>query len=239
MERESNPRILVMVPFAPPPRRIFGLPLCVSHSKILLLLIERLYPCLPKDMPISFPKGGGSAGGAAAAAKSRTSTTTSSSNNNSRPHHHRPERSLSSVSSTSASSSSIDSSSSYDSDDEDALVREEWEESLRQMQALVSLVLLPFFGKWWGRRWSYWGESPWKRSRESTRRKSFSERHTKGLGGQGHSFPPARSHVSSLPNGKSQNLTMREPFPLFLSGPPCSARLPPSIQHSTDTPRSA
>lgn len=217
-----------------PPQRAFKL---ASGSTLKVPTSPRI---LLQRMPISFPKGGGSAAGAASA-KSRPSTTSSSSNNNSRPHHHRPERSLSSVSSTSAASSSIDSSSSssYDSDDEDALVREEWEESLRRMQALVSLVLLPFFGKWWGRRWSYWGESPWKRSRESTRRKSFSERHTKGLGGQGHSFPPARSHVSSLPNGKSQNLTMREPFPLFLSGPPCSARLPPSIQHSTDTPRSA
>lgn len=29
---------------------------------------------------------------------------------------------------------------------------------MRQMQMLVSVVLMPFFGKWWGRRWSYWGE---------------------------------------------------------------------------------
>lgn len=23
---------------------------------------------------------------------------------------------------------------------------------------LFSLVLMPFFGRWWGRRWSYWGK---------------------------------------------------------------------------------
>jgi hypothetical protein len=47
-----------------------------------------------------------------------------------------------------------------DSDDDEreaALIREEWEESLKQMQMLFSIVLVPFFGKWMGRRWSYWG----------------------------------------------------------------------------------
>ena len=63
---------------------------------------------------------------------------------------------------SSGSDSGSDSSSDYSSDEEDererALIREEWEESLRQMQMLFSIVLVPFFGKWMGRRWSYWGE---------------------------------------------------------------------------------
>jgi hypothetical protein len=54
--------------------------------------------------------------------------------------------------------SSTESDSSYDSDEEEAMIKEEWEESMRQMQMLVSIVLMPFFGKWMGRRWSYWGE---------------------------------------------------------------------------------
>lgn len=55
--------------------------------------------------------------------------------------------------------SSIDSSSisSYDSDEEYRLAQEEWEESLEQLKQLVSVVLLPFVGKWMGRRWSHWG----------------------------------------------------------------------------------
>lgn len=54
--------------------------------------------------------------------------------------------------------SSIDSSSisSYDSDEEYRLAQEEWEESLEQLKQLVSVVLLPFVGKWMGRRWSHW-----------------------------------------------------------------------------------
>lgn len=44
----------------------------------------------------------------------------------------------------------------YDSDD-DRLADEEWEESLRELQELVGVVLLPFLGKWLGRRWSHWG----------------------------------------------------------------------------------
>ncbi|EEB94217.1 hypothetical protein MPER_07008 [Moniliophthora perniciosa FA553] len=46
--------------------------------------------------------------------------------------------------------------SSYDSDEEYQLAQEEWEESIRQLQHLVSAVLLPLVGKWLGRRWSYW-----------------------------------------------------------------------------------
>lgn len=51
-----------------------------------------------------------------------------------------------------------DSGDSYDSDEELRLAQEEWEESMEQLQQLVSIVLLPFFGKWLGRRWSHWGE---------------------------------------------------------------------------------
>ncbi|KAF4623786.1 hypothetical protein D9613_002085 [Agrocybe pediades] len=45
--------------------------------------------------------------------------------------------------------------SSYDSEEEYRLAQQEWEESLHQLQQLVSVVLLPFFGKWLGRRWSH------------------------------------------------------------------------------------
>jgi len=47
--------------------------------------------------------------------------------------------------------------SSYDSDEEYRLAQEEWEESLQQLQQLFSVVLLPFVGKWLGRRWSHLG----------------------------------------------------------------------------------
>ncbi|TBU34616.1 hypothetical protein BD311DRAFT_861067 [Dichomitus squalens] len=46
---------------------------------------------------------------------------------------------------------------SYDSDEEDRLAELEWQESLQQLQQLLSIVLLPYLGKWLGRRWSYWG----------------------------------------------------------------------------------
>ncbi len=50
--------------------------------------------------------------------------------------------------------------SSDDSDDEEyRLAQKEWEESLEQLAQIVSVVLLPFLGRWLGRRWSYWGTS--------------------------------------------------------------------------------
>lgn len=48
----------------------------------------------------------------------------------------------------------------YDSDEEWLLAQQEWEESLAQLQQLVSIVLLPFLGRWMGRKWSFWGERP-------------------------------------------------------------------------------
>jgi len=52
--------------------------------------------------------------------------------------------------------SSSSSGESYDEDEDLRLAQKEWEESLEQLQQLVSVVLLPFFGKWLGRRWSQW-----------------------------------------------------------------------------------
>ena len=46
---------------------------------------------------------------------------------------------------------------SYDEDEDDRLAEIEWQESLQQLRQLLSIVLLPYLGKWLGRRWSYWG----------------------------------------------------------------------------------
>ncbi|OBZ78800.1 hypothetical protein A0H81_00858 [Grifola frondosa] len=53
---------------------------------------------------------------------------------------------------------SLSSGGSYDSDEEDRIAEEEWRESLEQLQQLFAIVLMPYLGKWLGRRWSYWGE---------------------------------------------------------------------------------
>jgi len=55
-----------------------------------------------------------------------------------------------------ASLDDIDSEASYDSEEEYRLAQQEWEESMKQLQQLVSLVALPMFGKFLGRQWSYW-----------------------------------------------------------------------------------
>jgi len=52
--------------------------------------------------------------------------------------------------------SSSSSEASYDSDEDFRLAQREWDDSLEQLQQLVSVVLLPFIGKWLGRRWSQW-----------------------------------------------------------------------------------
>ncbi len=42
-------------------------------------------------------------------------------------------------------------------DDDYALAQKEWEESLSQLTQVFSVVLLPYFGKWLGRRYAYAG----------------------------------------------------------------------------------
>ncbi|OCF32518.1 hypothetical protein I317_00283 [Kwoniella heveanensis CBS 569] len=44
-----------------------------------------------------------------------------------------------------------------------AMIQEEWEESLRQMEVVLSIVIMPFFGKWFGRQWSYWAWARYQR----------------------------------------------------------------------------
>src|SRR6266478_6003025 len=48
--------------------------------------------------------------------------------------------------------------SSLDLDEDALLAQQEWEESIEQLQKLLSLVLLPMAGKYFGRNFSYWGE---------------------------------------------------------------------------------
>jgi hypothetical protein len=66
----------------------------------------------------------------------------------------------SSTTSTSTSSSRISASSeSYDSDDDEIDEAQlQFEESLRQLQSLVNLVLVPWVSRYFGRKWSYYRE---------------------------------------------------------------------------------
>lgn len=46
----------------------------------------------------------------------------------------------------------------YDSEEEARLAQEEWEESIGQLNLALQVMVLPFFGKWLGRKTSYWRE---------------------------------------------------------------------------------
>jgi hypothetical protein len=69
------------------------------------------------------------------------------------------QRSNTSDSYPSLPSSASSDSSDYDSDEEAAMIQEEWEESLRQIEVILSIIIIPFFGRWYGRRFSYFSES--------------------------------------------------------------------------------
>ena len=50
------------------------------------------------------------------------------------------------------------------SDDEEyAQADREWKESLQQMELLLSMVIVPYLGKYFGRKFAYWG---WKQFME-------------------------------------------------------------------------
>ncbi|GAA5918247.1 hypothetical protein JCM1841_005331 [Sporobolomyces salmonicolor] len=74
-----------------------------------------------------------------------------------RPQPHRQRRRSSSASSSSTSSSFPDESiSSWDSEREALEAQLQWEESVRQLQALVNLVVVPWVSRYFGRKWAYW-----------------------------------------------------------------------------------
>nr|POF01292.1 hypothetical protein CFP56_21240 [Quercus suber] len=58
-------------------------------------------------------------------------------------------------------SSSAGTSSSDPDDDDDVRssdAEREWRESLQQLELLLTMVLVPYLGKYFGRRCAYWGE---------------------------------------------------------------------------------
>lgn len=57
---------------------------------------------------------------------------------------------------------SLPSSSTTSSIDEDEYVSDaerEWRESLQQIELLLTMVVVPYMGKYFGRKCAYWGES--------------------------------------------------------------------------------
>ncbi|KAI0171305.1 hypothetical protein LQW54_003411 [Pestalotiopsis sp. IQ-011] len=45
---------------------------------------------------------------------------------------------------------------SFSSEDEDYDAQREWERSLEQLQLLLTMILVPFAGKYFGRKFAYW-----------------------------------------------------------------------------------
>lgn len=57
------------------------------------------------------------------------------------------------------SSSAGSSTSADDGDYGSSDAEREWRESLQQLELLLTMVLVPYLGKYFGRRCAYWGES--------------------------------------------------------------------------------
>ncbi|KAH7402271.1 hypothetical protein DE146DRAFT_461108 [Phaeosphaeria sp. MPI-PUGE-AT-0046c] len=59
---------------------------------------------------------------------------------------------------------SLPSSPTLSSVDEDEYISDaerEWRESLQQMELLLTMVLVPYIGKYFGRKCAYWGWAKW------------------------------------------------------------------------------
>ena len=42
-------------------------------------------------------------------------------------------------------------------EEQNRIALREWEEGIYQLKMAFQLIIIPFFGRWVGRRWSYWG----------------------------------------------------------------------------------
>lgn len=58
---------------------------------------------------------------------------------------------------SSPTTSSLDESS---GDEEETDAEKEWKESLQQLELLLTMVVVPYIGKYFGRKCAYWGEEP-------------------------------------------------------------------------------
>lgn len=45
-----------------------------------------------------------------------------------------------------------------ESDGEESDADKEWKESLQQLELLLSMVIVPYMGKYFGRKFAYWGK---------------------------------------------------------------------------------
>ena len=54
-----------------------------------------------------------------------------------------------------------------DEEEEESDAEKEWKESLQQLELILTMVLVPYAGKYFGRKCAYWGESPEQCSREA------------------------------------------------------------------------
>lgn len=46
-----------------------------------------------------------------------------------------------------------------ESDYEESDAEKEWKESLQQLELLLSMVIVPYMGKYFGRKFAYWGKN--------------------------------------------------------------------------------
>ncbi|KAI9849851.1 MAG: hypothetical protein M1837_000065 [Sclerophora amabilis] len=58
---------------------------------------------------------------------------------------------------SSVDSSSLGSGEDDDEDEEESDAEREWKESLQQLELLLTMVVVPFLGKYFGRKCAYWG----------------------------------------------------------------------------------
>ncbi|KAI9376299.1 hypothetical protein BJX61DRAFT_538997 [Aspergillus egyptiacus] len=89
--------------------------------------------------------------------------------------------SIASLPSESTTSSDLDTLSDYDYSDAEA----EWQESIEQLELLLTMVIVPFLGKYLGRRCAYWSWTrfmEWKYPIEGFTDKGYKEGAAAGRG---------------------------------------------------------
>jgi len=91
-----------------------------------------------------------------------SSSMSDSSYQNIQPHTVCDSDDLDSLPSTSATSTELSPSEAEAESD----AEREWKESLQQLELLLTMVLMPYIGKYFGRKAAYWGKKEWHESIE-------------------------------------------------------------------------
>ena len=105
-----------------------------------------------------------------------------------------------------------------DEEEEESDAEKEWKESLQQLELILTMVLVPYAGKYFGRKCAYWGESEYCDRGAQMRLCPYRRRADHQQGGRNSWSGSTRSRWSIRARGRSKQQEPSQPALLYDCG---------------------